>query len=143
MQRVVIFDREPDGVARVRFSTPEEARACIAGLSGKIKRELAGGQIIVDLRLSDGKEVFRKTRIPQKPGKRAEMSADDQRAEADDISGEEEAAAVASELTPVELDPENEDAEVKSIEAIRDVKADGEEVDDQSAEVEDADDAQR
>jgi HIV Tat-specific factor 1 len=54
---VVLFDLEVDGVASVRFTTVEAARACIELMDG---RSFAGQQ--VEAYISDGTEQFKKSK---------------------------------------------------------------------------------
>lgn len=54
---VTLFDLEEDGVASVRFSTPDSAKACVSLMNG---RSFSGRQVIAYL--SDGKEQFRKSK---------------------------------------------------------------------------------
>jgi HIV Tat-specific factor 1 len=54
---VVLFDMEEDGVASVRFSNSEAARACIRVMDG---RSFAGQR--VEAYISDGKEHFKKSK---------------------------------------------------------------------------------
>ncbi|KAI0997851.1 hypothetical protein K3495_g10339 [Podosphaera aphanis] len=54
---VSLYDLEEDGVASVRFSSPEAARACVALMNG---RSFSGQHVIAYI--SDGKEQFRKSR---------------------------------------------------------------------------------
>ncbi|EAW07743.1 U2 snRNP complex subunit CUS2 [Aspergillus clavatus NRRL 1] len=53
---VVLYDKEPDGVASVRFVDPEAARQCVRVMDGRF---FAGTR--VEAYVSDGKEKFRKT----------------------------------------------------------------------------------
>ncbi|KAI9883544.1 MAG: hypothetical protein M1823_004686 [Watsoniomyces obsoletus] len=53
---VVLFDREEDGVASVRFSTPEAARACVRLMDGRL---FSGVQ--VEAYIANGNEKFKKT----------------------------------------------------------------------------------
>jgi HIV Tat-specific factor 1 len=53
---VVLFDLEADGVASVRFSTAEAARACVGVMDG---RSFAGQK--VEAYISDGKEQYKKS----------------------------------------------------------------------------------
>jgi HIV Tat-specific factor 1 len=57
---VVLFDLEQDGIASVRFSNTEAARACVQVMNG---RSFAGQTVVAYL--SDGKEVFRKSKKKQ------------------------------------------------------------------------------
>jgi HIV Tat-specific factor 1 len=57
---VVLFDLEEDGVASVRFSDAEAARACVRVMNG---RSFAGQTVMAYV--SDGKEVFRKSKKQQ------------------------------------------------------------------------------
>lgn len=54
---VVLYDLEEDGVASVRFSTPDAARACVHLMH---ERSFAGQKVVAYL--SDGKEQFRKSK---------------------------------------------------------------------------------
>ncbi len=74
---VVLFDREEDGVASVRFSTPEAARACVRVSSVDptngssyvsirlTKTQLMDGRLFagaqVEAYIADGSEKFKKT----------------------------------------------------------------------------------
>jgi HIV Tat-specific factor 1 len=54
---VALFDMEEDGVASVRFSNSEAAKACIGVMDG---RSFAGQKVVAYI--SDGKEHFRKSK---------------------------------------------------------------------------------
>ncbi|KAE8452407.1 hypothetical protein EG329_001108 [Mollisiaceae sp. DMI_Dod_QoI] len=54
---VVLFDLEEDGVASVRFSNAEAARACVGLMDG---RSFAGQKVVAYI--SDGKEQFKKSK---------------------------------------------------------------------------------
>jgi HIV Tat-specific factor 1 len=54
---VVLFDMEEDGVASVRFSNSEAARACVGVMDG---RSFAGQKVVAYI--SDGKEHFKKSK---------------------------------------------------------------------------------
>ncbi|PMD14604.1 hypothetical protein NA56DRAFT_650925 [Hyaloscypha hepaticicola] len=54
---VVLFDGEEDGVASVRFSNTEAAKACVGVMDG---RSFAGQKVVAYI--SDGKEHFKKSR---------------------------------------------------------------------------------
>jgi HIV Tat-specific factor 1 len=54
---VVLFDLEQDGVASVRFSNSEAARACVGVMDG---RSFAGQKVVAYI--SDGKEQFKKSK---------------------------------------------------------------------------------
>jgi HIV Tat-specific factor 1 len=54
---VVLFDLEADGVATVRFSNAETAKACVRLMNG---RSFAGQEVIAYI--SDGKEQFKKSK---------------------------------------------------------------------------------
>jgi HIV Tat-specific factor 1 len=54
---VVLFDLEQDGVASVRFSNLEAARACVGVMDG---RSFAGQKVVAYI--SDGKEQFKKSK---------------------------------------------------------------------------------
>ena len=54
---VVLFDGEEDGVASVRFSNSEAAKACVGVMGG---RSFAGQKVVAYI--SDGKEHFKKTK---------------------------------------------------------------------------------
>ncbi|MCJ1234190.1 hypothetical protein MMC14_002149 [Varicellaria rhodocarpa] len=53
---VVLYDQEPDGVASVRYSTPEAARACVNVMNGRF---FSGTQLIATI--STGSERFKKS----------------------------------------------------------------------------------
>ena len=53
---VVLYDQEPDGVASVRFSIPEAAKACVKVMNGRM---FAGQQVIAYI--SQGNEKFNKS----------------------------------------------------------------------------------
>jgi HIV Tat-specific factor 1 len=54
---VVLFDGEEDGVASVRFSNSEAAKACVGVMDG---RSFAGQKVVAYI--SDGKEHFKKSK---------------------------------------------------------------------------------
>lgn len=54
---VVLFDGEEDGVASVRFSNTEAAKACVGVMDG---RSFAGQKVVAYI--SDGKEHFKKSK---------------------------------------------------------------------------------
>jgi len=54
---VVLFDLEEEGVASVRFSSAESAKACVGLMNG---RSFAGQQVVAHI--SDGKEQFKKSK---------------------------------------------------------------------------------
>jgi len=54
---VVLFDLEPDGIASVRFTNVEAARACVDLMNG---RSFAGQKVVAYV--SDGKEQFKKSK---------------------------------------------------------------------------------
>ncbi|TVY18120.1 Splicing factor U2AF-associated protein 2 [Lachnellula arida] len=54
---VVLFDLEKDGIASVRFSNGEAAKACVGVMNG---RKFAGQE--VEAYISDGKEQFKKSK---------------------------------------------------------------------------------
>lgn len=54
---VVLFDKETDGVATVRFANPQAAEACIRMMSGR----MFGGKA-VEAYTATGNEKFKKTR---------------------------------------------------------------------------------
>jgi HIV Tat-specific factor 1 len=54
---VVLFDMEEDGVASVRFSSSDAARACVEVMDG---RSFAGQKVVAYI--SDGKEHFKKSK---------------------------------------------------------------------------------
>jgi HIV Tat-specific factor 1 len=54
---VVLFDMEEDGVASVRFSNAEAAKACVGVMDG---RSFAGQKVVAYI--SDGKEQFKKSK---------------------------------------------------------------------------------
>jgi HIV Tat-specific factor 1 len=53
---VILFDKEADGVASVRFSTPQAAAACIRVMNG---RHFAGQR--VEAKIADGTERYKRT----------------------------------------------------------------------------------
>jgi HIV Tat-specific factor 1 len=53
---VVLYDQEPDGVVSVRFSEPEQAKACVQMMNGRF---FAGTR--VEAYIADGTEKFRRT----------------------------------------------------------------------------------
>ncbi len=53
---VVLFDLEKEGVASVRFSDPDAAKACVGVMNG---RSFAGQEVVAYI--SDGKEQFKKS----------------------------------------------------------------------------------
>lgn len=53
---VVLYDKEQDGVATVRFSDPQAARQCIEVMDGRYF-----GGTRVEAYVSDGKEKFKKS----------------------------------------------------------------------------------
>ncbi|KZF26277.1 hypothetical protein L228DRAFT_257748 [Xylona heveae TC161] len=53
---VVLFDKEPDGVASVRFGNAQAARACVQAMDGRF---FAGTR--VEAYIADGSERFKKT----------------------------------------------------------------------------------
>ncbi|MCJ1344753.1 hypothetical protein MMC31_002956 [Peltigera leucophlebia] len=53
---VVLFDKEPDGVASVRFANPEGAKACVRVMDGRFFDTR-----IVEAYIADGSEKFKKT----------------------------------------------------------------------------------
>ena len=53
---VVLFDKEPDGVASVRFSNAEAARACVRLMDGRF----FSGQKL-EAYIADGGEKFKKS----------------------------------------------------------------------------------
>ncbi|KAG8533314.1 uncharacterized protein KY384_002097 [Bacidia gigantensis] len=57
LTNVVIFDREVDGVATVRFSNEESAEACVRQMDG---RHYSG--MVIEARIADGSEKFKKTK---------------------------------------------------------------------------------
>ena len=58
---VVLFDREPDGVASVRYADAEAARACVRLMGG---RSFAG--VKIEAYVADGTEKFKKSSSSQR-----------------------------------------------------------------------------
>ena len=56
MTNVVLFDLETDGIATVRYSTEDGARACVGLMDG---RHFSG--MTVKAMIADGSEKFKKT----------------------------------------------------------------------------------
>ncbi|KAL9121303.1 MAG: hypothetical protein Q9187_002137, partial [Circinaria calcarea] len=53
---VVLYDKEPDGIASVRYSNPEAARACVNVMNGRF---FAGTQVLASI--ATGAEKFKKS----------------------------------------------------------------------------------
>jgi HIV Tat-specific factor 1 len=56
VSKVVLFDQEQDGIASVRFTTPDAALACVKVMDG---RHFDGRQVVAFI--ADGSERFKKT----------------------------------------------------------------------------------
>ncbi|KAI9844425.1 MAG: hypothetical protein M1837_005626 [Sclerophora amabilis] len=69
---VVLFDREPDGVASVRYSNAEAAKACVRTMNGRF---FSGTQVIAYI--SEGIEKFKKSTDRKVSGVADEDEADD------------------------------------------------------------------
>lgn len=68
---VVLFDMEEEGVASVRFSNAEAARACIGVMDG---RSFAGQKVVAYI--SDGNEKFKKSKKKADEGEGKEILED-------------------------------------------------------------------
>lgn len=55
---VVLYDKEADGIASVRFAKPEEALACITVMHGR-----HFGGLMVEATIATGKERFQKSDV--------------------------------------------------------------------------------
>ncbi|KAL2043439.1 hypothetical protein N7G274_003746 [Stereocaulon virgatum] len=89
---VVLFDKETDGVASVRYSNAEAADACVKVMNG---RHFSG--MVVEAYIADGSEKFKKTSEKKKTIEEDEGEDEDKRLDQFGQWLEEEAAAVAAE----------------------------------------------
>jgi HIV Tat-specific factor 1 len=60
---VVLFDKEPEGVASVKFTTTQAAAACVRLMNG---RHFSGQKIVAFI--ADGTQRFQRTRERKGPG---------------------------------------------------------------------------
>lgn len=73
---VVLYDLEEDGVASVRYSTPEAAKGCVRVMDGRF---FAGTKVVAYV--PKGEEKFRKTNTKKVGAEEDEMDGGDAQAE--------------------------------------------------------------